>query len=139
MLGVVLRSASWIQAVKAVAFRAGAVVVAGPLCLHVSLRAEPGTVVPAASRNDFERANTDVFMFEEKNVGSLKKIRIGHDGSGLGAGWHLQRVVVENLTTGQVYTFEVNRCVLASYSLYGSLPVDSGINQDHADGSKHAS
>lgn len=65
-----------------------------------------------ACRNDFERANTDVFMFEDKNVGSLKKIRIGHDGSGLGAGWHLQRVVVENLTTGQVYTFEVNRCVL---------------------------
>ncbi|KXZ51726.1 hypothetical protein GPECTOR_11g173 [Gonium pectorale] len=60
-------------------------------------------------KNDFERGNTDVFMFEDKNVGNLVKIRIGHDGSGLGAGWHLKRVVVENLTTGQVYVFDVNR------------------------------
>ncbi len=50
-------------------------------------------------------------MFEDRNVGSLKKIRIGHDGAGLGAGWHLKRVVVENLTTGQVVVFDVNRCV----------------------------
>lgn len=61
-------------------------------------------------RNDFERGATDVFLFDDKNVGNLRKIRMGHDGSGLGAGWHLQRVVVENLTSGQVVVCDVNRC-----------------------------
>ncbi|KAG2501257.1 hypothetical protein HYH03_001064 [Edaphochlamys debaryana] len=60
-------------------------------------------------KNDFERGNTDVFTFEEVNVGNLKKIRLGHDGSGLGAGWHVKKVVVENLTTGQMWVFDVNR------------------------------
>ena len=50
-----------------------------------------------------------MFLFEDRNVGGIKKIRIGHDGAGLGSGWHLQRVVVENLTTGQVVVFDVNR------------------------------
>ncbi|KAG2432966.1 hypothetical protein HXX76_008694 [Chlamydomonas incerta] len=60
-------------------------------------------------KNDFERGCTDVFLFEDRNVGSIKKIRIGHDGAGLGSGWHLKRVIVENLTTGQVVVFDVNR------------------------------
>lgn len=33
----------------------------------------------------------------------------GHDGAGLGAGWHLARVIVENLATGESVTFECNR------------------------------
>jgi hypothetical protein len=29
---------------------------------------------------------------------------------GLGAGWHVEKVVVENLTSGRVYIFDINRC-----------------------------
>ncbi|GLC54185.1 hypothetical protein PLESTB_000832700 [Pleodorina starrii] len=89
-------------------------------------------------KNDFERGNTDVFMFEDKNVGSLRKIRIGHDGAGLGAGWHLQRVVVENLTTGQAVVFDVNRWFDRSeddgaierdlYPTAGAAPGDNAMN-----------
>lgn len=61
-------------------------------------------------RDDFERGATDHFEFAALNVGEMSKIRIGHDGSGIGAGWHLARVVVENHTTGEVLTFECNRC-----------------------------
>ncbi|GIL93968.1 hypothetical protein Vretimale_245, partial [Volvox reticuliferus] len=89
-------------------------------------------------KNDFERGNTDVFLFEDKNVGNLRKIRIGHDGAGLGAGWHLQRVVVENLTTGQVVVFDVNRWFDRSeddgaierdlYPTQGAAPGDNAVN-----------
>ncbi len=51
-----------------------------------------------------------MFEFTAPSVGKpMKKIRIGHDGAGLGAGWHLARVIVENLRTGECVTFECNR------------------------------
>lgn len=76
-------------------------------------------------RNDFEQGQTDVFEFESRNVGKpMAKIRIGHDGAGFGAGWHLAKVVVENLATGESVTFECNRWVLhrgeASFSAEGA-------------------
>ena len=42
-------------------------------------------------------------------MGLLKSILIGHDGKGLGAGWHLARVVVEHLGRGQRAVFTVNQ------------------------------
>jgi hypothetical protein len=75
-----------------------------------------GTLIPSHNviaivcRNDFERGQTDVFEFKARAVGSpMSKIRIGHDGSGFGAGWHLARVIVENLSTGECVTFECNK------------------------------
>ena len=38
-------------------------------------------------RNDFEANQMDVFEFDNKNVGKLVKIRIGHDNSGMGPAW----------------------------------------------------
>lgn len=53
-----------------------------------------------------------MFEFDSRNVGKpMTKIRIGHDGTGFGAGWHLAKVVVENLATGESVTFECNRWV----------------------------
>ena len=34
---------------------------------------------------------------------SIEKIRVGHDGSGLGAGWHLDKIELRRLT-GKVNT-----------------------------------
>ena len=31
-------------------------------------------------------------QIEQKDIGDLLKIRIGHDGKGFGAGWHLDKV-----------------------------------------------
>ncbi len=38
---------------------------------------------------------TDVFGIESPDLGSLTKIRIGHDNAGIGAGWFLDKVYCE--------------------------------------------
>ncbi|XP_035999806.1 lipoxygenase homology domain-containing protein 1 isoform X2 [Fundulus heteroclitus] len=47
--------------------------------------------------NNFERNKTEIFKFEAKDVGKIFKIRIGHDGSGVGSGWFLEAVDVKHL------------------------------------------
>lgn len=44
-----------------------------------------------------------------RDVGIMKKIRIGHDNAGLGPAWHLNRVEVTNLKTGEHRIFPANR------------------------------
>ena len=39
----------------------------------------------------------DEFEFEAVSVLKLTKIRIGHDGKGIGAGWFLDKVVVKQI------------------------------------------
>ncbi|XP_012940880.1 lipoxygenase homology domain-containing protein 1 [Aplysia californica] len=65
----------------------------------------------------FKRGSPDKFIIELEDVGdTIEKIRIGHDGSGFGAGWHLDKVEVRRLhETGKnglgsiTYTFPCNR------------------------------
>nr|XP_057926865.1 lipoxygenase homology domain-containing protein 1 isoform X2 [Doryrhamphus excisus] len=52
--------------------------------------------------NNFERNTTDVFKIEAKDVGKVFKIRIGHDGSGIGSGWFLETVDVKHITMAMV-------------------------------------
>uniref|UniRef100_A0A3B4AYF1 PLAT domain-containing protein n=1 Tax=Periophthalmus magnuspinnatus TaxID=409849 RepID=A0A3B4AYF1_9GOBI len=47
--------------------------------------------------NNFERNTTEIFKIEAKDVGKIFKIRIGHDGSGVGPGWFLESVDVKHL------------------------------------------
>uniref|UniRef100_A0A7N8X1A0 Lipoxygenase homology domains 1b n=1 Tax=Mastacembelus armatus TaxID=205130 RepID=A0A7N8X1A0_9TELE len=55
-------------------------------------------VVTLKSRsNNFERNTTEIFKIEAKDVGKVFKIRIGHDGSGIGSGWFLEAVDVKHL------------------------------------------
>jgi hypothetical protein len=42
--------------------------------------------------NLFERNETNSFQVEAVDMGELKKIIIGHDNSGLGPGWFLEKV-----------------------------------------------
>lgn len=44
--------------------------------------------------NLFERAQTDTFGFDLVDLGELKKITIGHDNSGFGPSWFLDKVVI---------------------------------------------
>lgn len=41
-----------------------------------------------SSGNNFERGKTDIFTVEAIDLGELAKIRVGHDGSGVGSGWY---------------------------------------------------
>ncbi|KAI3372735.1 hypothetical protein L3Q82_023197 [Scortum barcoo] len=52
--------------------------------------------------NNFERNTTEIFKTEAKDVGKVFKIRIGHDGSGIGSGWFLETVDVKHLIMAMV-------------------------------------
>ncbi|KAJ8400007.1 hypothetical protein AAFF_G00400460, partial [Aldrovandia affinis] len=52
--------------------------------------------------NNFERGTTEIFKIEAMDVGKVFKVRIGHDGSGIGDGWFLEKVDIKRLTMGMV-------------------------------------
>ncbi|XP_072243054.1 lipoxygenase homology domain-containing protein 1 [Leuresthes tenuis] len=55
-------------------------------------------VITLESRsNNFERNKTEIFKTEAKDVGKIFKVRIGHDGSGIGSGWFLETMDVKHL------------------------------------------
>ncbi|KAL3842214.1 hypothetical protein ACJMK2_020253, partial [Sinanodonta woodiana] len=65
-------------------------------------------------KDKFKRGAVDRFILELEDVGkTVEKIRIGHDNSGIGAGWHLKMVEVRRLHDsgkGSVtYTFPCDR------------------------------
>uniref|UniRef100_A0A8B9L5M6 Lipoxygenase homology domains 1b n=1 Tax=Astyanax mexicanus TaxID=7994 RepID=A0A8B9L5M6_ASTMX len=57
----------------------------------------PKLHLASKNRTAFEKGKTDVFRIKTHNVGSLKKIRIEHDNTGLNASWFLDRVVVTDM------------------------------------------
>ncbi|CAH1791204.1 unnamed protein product [Owenia fusiformis] len=44
--------------------------------------------------NNFERNCTDIFTLKATDVGVIKKMRIGHDDTGIGSGWYLEKVTI---------------------------------------------
>ncbi len=65
-------------------------------------------VLQTSSAN-FERGATDVFGVESPDLGTLTKIRIGHDGAGFGSGWFLDKIYVSNPLSKQQWTFLCGR------------------------------
>ena len=61
------------------------------------------------NKNKFERGQTDMFEIKEADVGDLRKIKIGHDGRGFGAGWHLKEVVIDAPKLGKKWRFPCGR------------------------------
>ncbi|XP_057675207.1 lipoxygenase homology domain-containing protein 1-like isoform X3 [Corythoichthys intestinalis] len=60
-------------------------------------------VLPLKSRsNNFERGTTEIFKMEAQDVGKIYKLRIYHDGSGIGDGWFLESVDIKRLTMAMV-------------------------------------
>jgi len=59
--------------------------------------------------NNFERGQTDNFSLQCGDLGSLQKIRIGHDNSGFGPGWFLEKVIIKNQKTNSTYFFFAGR------------------------------
>jgi len=55
--------------------------------------------------NLFERNETNTFGFKTIDLGEIQKIRIGHDNSGFGAAWFLDKVVVTNEKTETKWFF----------------------------------
>lgn len=59
-------------------------------------------------KNDFERGHIDLFSLEAADLGELERVRIGHDGSGYGAGWYLDKIVIKGANI-QEAVFPCNR------------------------------
>ena len=53
----------------------------------------------------------DEFLIEAVSLRELKKVRVGHDGSGPGAGWFLDKIVIADPEDeSKEYSFPCNRC-----------------------------
>ncbi|XP_064626993.1 lipoxygenase homology domain-containing protein 1-like isoform X2 [Lineus longissimus] len=62
------------------------------------------------NNNKFEEGQTDYFEVEAVDMGDLKKVIVGHDGEGMGAGWFCEKIIIkteENST--EEYLFPCHR------------------------------
>ncbi|XP_023606577.1 lipoxygenase homology domain-containing protein 1 isoform X2 [Myotis lucifugus] len=57
----------------------------------------------------FERGRVDEFTLETLNIGTINRLLIGHDGTGMGASWFLASVQIRVPRQGKQYTFPANR------------------------------
>lgn len=68
-----------------------------------------GVVYPTGPRSQFSRACKASFLYPRlPYVGQLHQLRVGTDGSGLFAAWHLRQVEVMHVHTGQRWLFDCN-------------------------------
>ncbi|CAL1538145.1 unnamed protein product [Lymnaea stagnalis] len=91
-------------------------------------------------RNDLERGSVDTFSIPNAKArsldrtGRITKIEFWQDGSGLGSGWYVDKIVVDNKVTNDAYVFPVFRWIKADYR-YKIAHLDTSLPQDdqHAD------
>ncbi|XP_033751254.1 lipoxygenase homology domain-containing protein 1-like isoform X2 [Pecten maximus] len=62
-----------------------------------------------STSNNYRRGKSDEFMVKAPCLGRLERIRIGHDNSGFGPGWFLDKVIVDDVDNNIVYEFPCNR------------------------------
>ncbi|ESO97796.1 hypothetical protein LOTGIDRAFT_208950 [Lottia gigantea] len=63
----------------------------------------------SSRKNNFERNKVDEFLLECPKLGRLERIRIGHDDTGFGPGWFLDKVIVDDVAVSKVYEFPCQR------------------------------
>ena len=51
----------------------------------------------------------DEFLLEAPSLGTVSRVRIGHDNSGPGSGWYLDKVIVDDIENQRVYEFPCDR------------------------------
>ena len=78
-------------------------------CLYVNIGGEHRT----SGKRIFVRGENQL-EFQNQNMGPLTCIRIGHDRSGVVTSLFVDSVLVQNLTTGQIYKFLCGRWLSAS-------------------------
>ncbi|KAJ7993944.1 hypothetical protein DPEC_G00259930 [Dallia pectoralis] len=94
-------------------------------------------VITLASRsNNFERGSTEIFKIESRDVGKIFKLRIGHDGAGMGSGWFLEKVDVKHLIMGMVTKEEEEETeeVMQEIVLTRSFPCSRWLARGEEDG-----
>lgn len=70
-------------------------------------------------RNDFESGQLDVFPIKNLKIksfsGQVSKVEFWRDNAGLGADWYVDKIVVENRKTNNIYIFPVFRWIRPDY------------------------
>lgn len=64
---------------------------------------------PKSGQKPFQRGSVDEFNLKLLNMGNLQKIRIQHDDSGFGSGWHLQDVEITESKENFTFKFVCNK------------------------------
>jgi len=80
--------------------------------VYLTMIGADGRVDKARLDNDkdnFERGRIDVFCIDTLDLGELKQIVIGHDGTGIGAGWFCDKIFIVNEGTNQRWMFPVEK------------------------------
>ena len=62
-----------------------------------------------SKRSHFESGCIDTFQLSAVEMGELMKLRVRHDGAGMGAGWFLDRIDVRSELSGKGFSFPCNR------------------------------
>ena len=89
------------------------------------LKSDYGPIVLPANRSGFERGQMDEFEMHFPSPGDISKISIGHDGTGLYAAWHLDRVELVNLETAEAWLFRCGKWLDTNPKHDGGLLVRS--------------
>ncbi|ESO92330.1 hypothetical protein LOTGIDRAFT_162634 [Lottia gigantea] len=74
----------------------------------------------------FESGQKDEFeiFLEPSEIGEIRKIRLEHDNDGQGPGWHVQKVVMENLGNQEEIIFPINKWLDYNDNSYGDVVVE---------------
>jgi hypothetical protein len=57
----------------------------------------------------FDRNQCSKHDIQSVDLGALTMVRLGHDNAGISPGWLVEKVIVKNLRTDEVYNFPVNQ------------------------------
>jgi tetratricopeptide (TPR) repeat protein len=82
------------------------------------------------SVDTFERGSEDSFTIKIADLGVLKKLRIGHDGSGVGSAWFLHKVRIINLHTSEIYVFPAYQDASVRAGTWLDLKEYEGVSPD---------
>ena len=92
-------------------------------------------------RNDFESGKLDVFPIDKLDnlkefSGRIGKVEFWRDNAGLGADWYVDKIVVENRKTNEIYVFPVFRWIRPDFH-YVIKHLDTSLPQfDHQKGQR---
>ena len=81
--------------------------------MHGSLADSTPFSLGGGGPEHFERGEVDMFPLPlgGQQLGEVEAVSLSHDGSGPYPNWHVERLTLEQPTSGKAYTFTCNRSV----------------------------
>jgi len=102
--------------------------------IHINLIGETNESGVHPLDGSFERGEVDEFGIECVELGTIKQIRIGHDNSGFGPGWFLDKVTVRNESDGRGLSNTLNFFTFSHQTLEYYFLVGRWLAKDEGDG-----